>query len=186
MPDNDSLAYVPCMNGVKHTLFSIYLKNLGQFLMSRSVNWLSVDVGTQATLLDIVKFLYAEDTVLIGSSAKYLQYSVSVFEDYRREWQLTVNVQKQRAGCRVWLYQFLTIAYLFTFFIFSNNKHKTYNFQFGGRNLDAVDEYMFLGIYLSKRDYFKAAKPHIAKQVNKALFALLKKIKASDACRTAW
>ena len=51
--------------------------------------------------------------------------------------------------------------------------------QFGGQNIDAVDEYKYLGIYLSKSGSFKVAKQHIAEQANKALFTLLKKSKGT-------
>ena len=167
MTDNDSSAYFPCMNGVRQgenlspVLFSIYLNDLNQFLMSRSVNGLSVDVDTPEIhhCLKLLILLYADDTVLFGASAKNLQHTLSVFEDFCKEWHLTVYVLKTKV------------------LIFSNSKHNTHNFQFGGQNLETVDEYKYLGIYLSKRCSFKVAKQHIAEQANKALFALPKKSK---------
>ena len=160
MTDNDSSAYFPCMNGVRQgenlspILFSIYLNDLNQFLMSRSVNGLSVDVDTPEIhhYLKLLILLYTDDTVLFGASAKDLQHSLSVFEDFCKEWHLTVNVLKTKV------------------LIFSNSKHKTYNFQFGGQNIDTVEEYKYLGIYLSKSGSFKVAKQHMAEQANKALF----------------
>ena len=167
MTDNDSSAYFPCMNGVRQgenlspVLFSIYLNDLNQFLMSRSVNGLSVDVDTPEIhhCLKLLILLYADDTVLFGASAKDLQHSLSVFEDFCKEWHLTVYVLKTKV------------------LIFSNSKHNTHNFQFGGQNLETVDGYKYLGIYLSKSGSFKVAKQHIAEQINKALFALPKKSK---------
>lgn len=128
--------------------------------MSRSVNGLSVDVDTPEIhhYLKLLILLYADDTVLFG--AKDLQHSLSVFEDFCKEWHLTVNVLKTKV------------------LIFSNSKHKPYNFQFGGQNIDTVEEYKYLGIYLSKSGSFKVAKQHMTEQANKALFALLKKSKA--------
>ena len=168
MTDNDSSAYFPCMNGVRQgenlspILFSIYLNDLNQFLMSISINGLSVDVDTPEIhhYLKLLIFLYADDTVLFGASVKDLQHSLSIFEDFCKEWHLIVNVLKTKV------------------LIFSNSKHKTYNFQFGGQNIDTVEEYKYLGIYLSKSGSFKVAKQHMAEQANKALFALLKKSKA--------
>ena len=163
MTDNDSSAYFPCMNGVRQAenlspiLFSIlnYLNDLNQFLMSRSVNGLSVDVDTPEIqhYLKLLILLYADDTVLFGASAKDLQ-------GFCQESHLAVNVLKTKV------------------LIFSKHKHKTYNFQFGGQNIDTVDEYTYLGIYLSKSGSFKVAKQHMAEQANKVLFALLKKSKA--------
>ena len=67
MTDNDSSAYFPCMNGVRQgeNLSPIlYLNDLNQFLMSRSVNGLSVDVHTPEIhhCLKLL-ILYADDTV---------------------------------------------------------------------------------------------------------------------------
>ena len=101
--------------------------------------------------------LYADDTILFGASAKDIQHSLSVYEDFFKEWFVNVNVLKTKV------------------LIFSNNKHNAYNFQFSGQNVDTVDEFKYLGIYLSKSGSFKVAKQHIAEQANKALFALLKK-----------
>ena len=86
--------------------------------MSRSVNGLPVDVDTPEIHhnLKLLILLYADDTLLFGASAKDLQHSLSIFEDFCKERHLTVNVLKTKV------------------LIFSNSKHKTYNFQFGGRN----------------------------------------------------
>ena len=165
MTDNDSSAYFPCVNGVRQgenrstILFSIYLNDLNQFLMSRSVNGLSVDVDTPEIhhYLKLLILLYADDTILFGASAKDLQHSLSVYEDFFKEWFVNVNVLKTKV------------------LIFSNNKHNAYNFQFSGQ-LDTVDKHKYLGIYLSKSGSFKVAKQHIAEQANKTLFALPKKV----------
>ena len=62
---------------------SLYLNDLNQFLMSRSVNGLSVGVDTPEIhhYLKLLILLYADDIVLLGASAKDLQHSLSVFED---------------------------------------------------------------------------------------------------------
>lgn len=167
MTDDGSSAYFPCMNGVRQgenlspILFSIYLNDLYAFLLSKHVNGISINVDTPEIVhyLKVLILLYADDTVLFGSSAEDLQHSLSVFEEYCKHWHLTVNVQKTKV------------------LIFSNCKRKIYDFQFDGQSLDMVDEYKYLGIYLSKSGSFKVAKQHIAEQANKALFALLKKSK---------
>lgn len=168
--NNESSAYFPCMTGVRQgenlspILFSIYLNDLHQFLMTRSVNGLTVDIDTPEIVhyLKLLILLYADDTVLFGTSAEDLQHSLSVFQDYCKEWHLTVNIQKTKV------------------LIFTNKRRNTYTFKFDGQILEIVDEYKYLGIYLSKSGSFKAAKQHIAEQANKALFALLKKSKTLD------
>ena len=74
------------------------------------------------TPVKLLILLYANDTVLFGASVKDLQHSLSVFEEFCKELHLPVNVLKTKV------------------LIFSNSKHKTYNFQFGGQDIDTVDE----------------------------------------------
>ena len=78
--------------------------------MSRSVNGLSVRVDTPEIhhYLTLLIFLYADYTILFGASAKNLQHSLSVFENYCKEWHLIVNVLKTKV------------------LIFSNSKHKKF------------------------------------------------------------
>ena len=106
--DNDSSAYFLCMNGERQGE-NLNFNGLNQSLMSRSVNGLSVDVDTPEIhhYLKLLILLYADDIVLLGASAKDLQHSLSIFEDFCKEWHLTVNVLKTKV------------------LIFSNSKHKT-------------------------------------------------------------
>ena len=51
-------------------------------------------------------------------------------------------------------------------------------FRIGTSELENVEEYKYLGILFSKTGSFVKAKQYIAGQANKALFALLRKIKS--------
>ena len=63
--------------------------------------------------------------------------------------------------------------------IFSKGRpNKNVQFVFQNNILEVTDEYKYLGIYLGRSGSFVTAKKQIAEQANKALFALLRKIKS--------
>ena len=65
--------------------------------------------------------------------------------------------------------------------IFSSSRgNKDLHSTIQSNRIDMVDEYKYLGIVFTKNCSFTLAKKHIAEQANKALFALLKKIKDFD------
>ena len=82
-----------------------------------------------------------------------------MFDTYCKNWKLTVNASKTKI-----------IA-------FGNIRGRVPEFKISGHTLEVVDEYKYLGIYLSQTWLFVAAKRHISEQANKALYALLKKSK---------
>ena len=91
------------MNGVRQCenlspiLFSILLNDLKQFLISRHVNGLSVDIA-KPDIVHYVKLLillYADDIALFGTSDKDLQHTLFVFEDYCKPMELNL-CQKSR------------------------------------------------------------------------------------------
>ena len=65
--------------------------------------------------------------------------------------------------------------------IFSSSRgNKDLQFTFQSKRIEIADDYKYLGIVFAKNGSFTLAKKHIAEQANKALFALLKKIKDFD------
>ena len=89
----------------------------------------------------------------------HFQYSLDVSETYCKYWKLNINVSKSKV------------------IVFGNIRGRLPEFKISGHTLAIVDEYKYLGIYLSQTGSFVAAKRHIAEQANKALYALLKKSK---------
>jgi hypothetical protein len=104
--------------------------------------------------------LYADDTVLLSESSEDLQKCINTFEEYCQEWKLEVNIKKTKV------------------LIFGSrcNKYENY-FKYKNKPLEIVNEYKYLGLYLSRTKSFVKTKKHITEQANKAMFSLLKKIR---------
>lgn len=61
----------------------------------------------------------------------------------------------------------------------AKEEHKFYpKFKIGDVELDIVTEYKYLGLYFAKSGSFYKTKQKLAEQGNKAMYALLRKIKA--------
>ena len=165
--NNESSAFFPSLSGVRQgknlspILFAFYLNDLHCFLRSRSVNGITVNENSDELLvyLRLLILLYADDTVLFSNSESDFQYSLDVFDTYRKNWKLTVNPSKTK-----------TIT-------FGNIRGRVPEFKISGHTLEVEDEYIYIGIHLSKTGSFVAAKRHISEQANIALYALLKKVK---------
>ena len=142
-------------------LFALYLNDLHSFLRSRNVNGITVNENSDElrVYLRLLILLYADDTVLFSNSESDFQYSLDIFETYCKDWKLNINVSKSKV------------------IVFGNIRGRLPEFKISGHILEIVEEYKYLGIYLSKTGSFVAAKRHIAEQANKALYALLKKSK---------
>ena len=165
--NNESSAFFPSFSGVRQgenlspILFALYLNDLHSFLRSRNVNGITVNENSDELLvyLRLLILLYADDTVLFSNSESDFQYSLDIFETYCKDWKLNINVSKSKV------------------IVFGNIRGRLPEFKISGHILEIVEEYKYLGIYLSKTGSFVAAKRHIAEQANKALYALLKKSK---------
>ena len=132
------------------------------FLLSRYVQGITCDINYDETsvYIKLLVLLFADDTVLFGSSQSELQHALNQFEKYCEEMQLIVNTTKTKV------------------IIFTNKRNiQQSTFTFQSKALDVVTDYKYLGIYLAKNGSFTLAKKQVAEQANKALFSLLKRIK---------
>lgn len=146
-------------------LFSIFLNDLENFLHARSVSGVELDINTDDAYiyLKLLVLLYADDTVIFSDDKDNLQHALNVFEDYCKEWHLTVNTSKAKVVS------------------FSRGRvSKNVFFLFQNTKLEMVNEYKYLGIFLGRSGSFVSAKKHIVEQANKAVFALLKKSRNLD------
>lgn len=82
-------------------LFSLFLNDLEDFLISQNVNGLtSVEHDIEHELeiyLKLFILLYADDTALLAESAVDLQSQLNAFQEYCEHWRLKVNVNKTKA-----------------------------------------------------------------------------------------
>ena len=146
-------------------LFSIFLNDLDHYLTSKSVSGIELDYTEDDTYiyLKLLLLLYADDTIIFSDGIESLQHALNVFEDYCTKWKLTVNISK-------------TKIVIFS----SGRKSKTCHFQFQNNTIEIVDEYKYLGIFLGRSGSFVSTKKHVTEQANKAVFALIKKIRKLD------
>ena len=163
-----SSEYFNCLAGVRQGenlspfLFSIFLNDLEGFLNSHNIN--GIERETMADdiniYLKLFVLLYADDTVLFSENQMEFQITLNKFKDYCDLWKLKLNVEKTKI------------------LIFSKgNPRQNYNFKIGENDVEIVDNYKYLGLYFSRSGSFYKTKIYIAEQANKALFALLRKIK---------
>ena len=87
--------------------------------------------------------------------------TLNVFEKYCNEWKLTANTSKTKIV------------------IFSGGRAKQdHKFYFNGEQIEVLNEYKYLGVFLSSNGSYTKAKKHIIDQANNAMFSLLRKIRA--------
>ena len=161
--------FFPCQTGVRQgenlspIMFSIYLNDLEQYLNSHMAPGITCETRNDANYVVYLKLfilLFADDTVLFGNSKEDLQLVLNIFERYCDEWKLTVNISKTKV------------------LIFSSGRNlNNQKFYFKGNELEVVNEYKYLGIFLSRSGSYIKTKKYIADQANKALYSLLRKIR---------
>ena len=129
--------------------------------MSKNLNGTTCEFNSQEIYiyLKTMILLYADDTVLFSDSESDMKHALDVFHSYCMTWKLTVNVDKTNVV------------------VFSSGQQQEYKFTLNGMNIEVKDEYKYLGIIFTRGGGFTRAKAHIAEQANKALFALLRKIR---------
>ena len=158
--------FFPSTSGVRQgenlspLLFSLYLNDLEEFLVCKNANGVECNAYSDDIYMYIQLFiiLYADDTVLMSTNAKDLQQSLGIFQEYCNKWKLTVNIDKTKV-------------------VIFGSKCRTYKnqFQYGEKIIEIVNEYKYLGIFLSRTGSYIKTKKHIAAQANKAMFSLLRK-----------
>ena len=163
-----STEFFDCMKGVRQGenlspfLFSIFLNDLYDFLQNNihGITNETVIEGAQI-YLKLFILLYADDTVIFSDSEKDLQNALAHFKRYCDQWKLDINVNKTKI------------------LIFSNGRYNCKQiFKLGEKELDIVTEYKYLGLLFTKSGSYYKTKTNIAEQARKAMFALLRKIKA--------
>ena len=142
---------------------SKYAECVEQYLNSHIAPGITCETRNDANYVVYLKLfilLFADDTVLFGNSKEDLQLVLNIFERYCDEWKLTVNISKTKV------------------LIFSSGRNlNNQKFYFKGNELEVVNEYKYLGIFLSRSGSYIKTKKYIADQANKALYSLLRKIR---------
>ena len=160
--------YFSCNVGVRQGenlspfLFSIYLNDLENFLVSNNLTGLTCITEEVENELDVfirlLILLYADDTVLLAESAVDLQTQLDNFYEYCRLWKLKVNIDK-------------TKVVIFT----SGRLQNNYNFTFNENNIEIVSDILYLGVNFSKSGSYQLAKKRNVNKAYKAMYEVLKK-----------
>ena len=109
--------------------------------------------------LDIHCLLYADDVVLLSTSANGLQQKINTLEDFCQRWCLSVNVEKTKV------------------LVFNKaGKLLKNNFLLNNNILENVTNYRYLGVIFSASGTFSLAKDALYKNGLKCYFKLCKDI----------
>lgn len=162
-------AFFPSIIGVRQgenlspLLFSVYLNDLHHYLSVNGVPCVECTTYPDDSIMLYIKILillFKDDTLLFGSSKEDLQLAIDKFEIYCDKWRLTVNTSKTKI------------------MIFSKGRPpKNVEFYFKNEEIEIVNEYKYLGIFLARSGSFLNAKKNIVNQANTALFSLQRKIR---------
>ena len=101
--------------------------------------------------------MYADDIILLSTSADGLQSKLNILEKYCQNWCLTLNPQKTKI------------------MVFNKaGKHIKHAFKYQEHNLECVQHCKYLGIYFSTSGIFSFAQCELYKKALKAYFKLQK------------
>ena len=167
-----SLAGVRQGEKLSPVLFSLYLNDLSEYLLSNNQSGITV-MGNYDNLemyLRIIVLLYADDTVIVSGIDKDLQNALDDFNNYCQERKLKVNISKTKVvifGARnTDQFRFFFFFFFFSFFFFWG----------GGNNLEITDRYKYLGVFFSQSRSFLNARKHLAERAKKAMYLLFTRI----------
>ena len=131
-------------------LFSMFLNDLEEEFKKKGVE--GIDVG----YLNLAILLYADDIILFAKSAKALQNSLNVLEEYCLRWKLTVNTDKTKI------------------MVFSKGGRVPGNlvFKYSNKVLEIVKQFKYLGCVFTSGGSFNEMEKTMAGQALKAIFKL--------------
>ena len=152
----------PCKRGVRQGenlspfLFSLFLNDLEEFLISNGANGLHSISSKYANefnmYLNLFVLLYADDTVLMSETAEDLQKQLDIFYNYSCYWHLKVNVEKTKI------------------IVFGRGrKLQNVHFKYDGNDVEIVDTFKYLGVSFSKTGSFNH---HVKQSYDKAMKAM--------------
>ncbi len=132
------------------TLFNLYLNDLPKTLSDSELPLYPVQIWN----IKVSLLMYADDMVLLSTSATGLQNALNVLSLYLDKWNLTVNTKKSNV------------------MVFNSRSLKE-TFKYKSDVLDNVSEYTYLGILLHKSGLFTSAQKRLSFKAGKALCSLL-------------
>lgn len=143
-------------------LFALYLNDLEYYLRTNNVNGIDCTLATDEIFMFFKLFvlLYADDTVLLAETSEDLQHALNIFEQFCRNWKLTVNTEKTKI------------------MVFGRGRRSnSLKFFFDNTPIEIVENFKYLGVILSRGGSFQRTLKHNREQAYKAMFILVRKLK---------
>lgn len=146
-----------CRNGVKQgetlspILFNVFLNDLPETILKGVDKDHIPDLNGRALLL----LLYADDLILLSTSAEGLQKEINALGNFCNKWNIQVNVKKTKV------------------MKFVGNGHACKDvFTLSGSPLENCQTYKYLGVVISSSGSFTRAQVNAANKAKKALFKI--------------
>ena len=153
LSSNTATEFFPCKKGVRQgcilspLLFNIYTADLEKELKE---NKSGIEI-CDGIFLDAL--MYADDIVLLSSSASGLKKHLHTLSDYCKQWKLEVNTEMTKIS------------------VFGKDTDpQTYTWN--GMDLEKVKSYKYLGMWFSTNGKFTRATEHLSDKSKKAMFSL--------------
>ena len=143
----------PCERGVRQgcilspLLFNLFTADLERELR-KNKSGVELCSGVPLDML-----MYADDVVLISSSAAGLKKHLHTLSEFCQKWRLVVNTEKTKI-C-----------------VFGKDTD-TQVYSWNNTILEKTQSYKYLGVWFTKNGKFTKAKKHLADQAKKAMFSL--------------
>ena len=142
-------------------LFAIYLNDFNENIGAsfNGLDALNDDLLSKIDVyLKLYVLLYADDTIIMAESPEELQKALDKLTSYCEKWSLKINISKSNV------------------IIFSSGKVKKYpKFYVDQKEIQVVDDYVYLGVNFHYNGSFKNAIKKQIKQARKAMYSLLSK-----------
>lgn len=137
-------------------LFSLYLNDLENFIISGGVSSLDLEIISNEihVYLKLLTLLYADDTIIFSNNKENFQKALDNFYEYCIIWKLKVNLTKTNVV------------------IFNSRTNGNMTFTLGGQIINITNTYKYLGVIFSKSGSFLNARKHIVEQAKKAMHLL--------------
>ena len=138
-------------------LFSMYVNDLNNYLISKQCNDVSVAYRDDKYVLCYVILpilMYADDSVLFALNKRGLQKSLNAYEQYCNKWKLDINVNKTKILC-----------------FGRKNQHV---FTINNEAIENVDVFKYLGVVLSRNGRFEKAMLENVNKARKGMYTLRK------------
>lgn len=130
------------------------------------INCNNVDFGEDFlnSYLRLLVLMYADDTIIVCDSEEGMQQALTVLNLYCKQWKLQLNCNKTKIV------------------MFSRGRVNTdnYKFEFGGENIEVVEDYKYLGVLFNYKGRFRKDELELKEHATRAIYSLIGKCRKFD------